>query len=424
MAQPELVQPEDCGTWPRRLRYLLDSIACIWMQSYQLVRGRAAGSPSSTIRLMAERDDALWHAAFLEREVAVFRRRIGAMNPHKRPPLQPQDRFEILQIIRLRGWSLKTAAKRFVVHYNSLGAWRREFLGGKDVGRFFGPAPFNKLGDTARWLVHEVRRMCPHLATGTRTIANMIVQTGVQVSRSTVQRVLREKKPRRPARTALPPEGRKPYGLLTPKRINRTWHLDLSAVRTLVRRFYVAAIVDGFSRKLLVLKVYARTPTTRMMTALVRQARAIYGPPRFLASDQGCQFRDRFTTAVENGMGIKHVKARVRGWAFNGKVERFFRTLKLWARCVLWAWAPSRRAMARKIQRRLDVFRDWYNLHRPHQAIGGRTPEQVWTGAELPAPVTVRAHEAQPGIEIVKHRYGDDPRLPVLELEIDWPEAA
>ena len=319
---------------------------------------------------------------------------------------------------------MKRAANRFVVHFNSLGTWRREFLGGKDVDGFFGPAPFNKLGDAVRWLVHEVRRMSPHLTTGTRTIASMILQTGLQVSRSTVQRVLREKKPRRPARSALPPEGREPYGLLVPRRINRTWHLDLTVVPTLLRRFYVAALVDGFSRRLLALKVYAHTPTTGMMTALVRQAKAIYGSPRFLVTDQGPQFRKRFTAAIESRTGIKHVRARVRGWAFNGKVERFFRTFKLWTRCVLWAWALDRRAMARKIQRRLDVFREWYNVHRPSQALGGRTPQQAWIGADLPQAVTVRAHEAQPGIEIVKHCYHSDPRLPMLELKVDWPKAA
>jgi len=35
-----------------------------------------------------------------------------------------------------------------------------------------------------------------------------------------------------------------------------------------------------------------------------------------------------------------------------------------------------------------------------------------------------RARDAQPGIRIVRHRYGDDPRLPMLEIELDWPGAA
>lgn len=61
------------------------------------------------------------------------------------------------------GW-LKTdcdlAARRFVLHRNTLSRWRNKFLDGKDVGTVFGPAPFNKLGDAVRWLVHELRDLC------------------------------------------------------------------------------------------------------------------------------------------------------------------------------------------------------------------------------------------------------------------------
>jgi len=71
--------------------------------------------------------------------------------------------------------------------------------------------------------------------------------------------------------------------------------------------------------------------------------------------------------------------------------------------------------MARKIQLRLDVFRQWHNAYRPSQA---------WRGEDPPPARAIRARDAQPGIRIVRHRYGDDPRLPMLENELDWPEAA
>jgi len=61
---------------------------------------------------------------------------------------------------------------------------------------------------------------------------------------------------------------------------------------------------------------------------------------------------------------------------------------------------------------------------RPSQALGGRTPDQAWRGEDPPEARIIRARDAQPGIRIVRHRYGDDPRLPMLEIEIDWPEAA
>jgi transposase InsO family protein len=353
-------------------------------------------------------------------------RRIGAMNSQRRPDVLPGDRFEVLRIMRLMGWSAQQAATRFVLHVNTIRDWKRKFLKREDVGGFFGPAPFNKLNEAVRWLVHEMRRMCPHLALGTRTIARMIVQAGLRISRSSVQRILREEPPKKRVRRAVAPGGTDtiPYNVLAPRQTNRTWHLDLTVVTVLWCQFHIAALMDGFSRKLLTLRVFARTPTWKMMAALVRQAIIIYGKPRFLVTDHGCQFRRRFRKAVKQGLGIQPVRGKVRSWTFNGKVERFFRTMKLWWRLSLFPWAYDKLGMARKMQVRLDIFQDWFNTRRVHQALGGLTPEQVWTESSPPTAVAIRAGDPQPDINILRHRHRGDPHLPDLELEIEWAESA
>ena len=150
-AKPAL--PQDCGTWPRRLRLALDAIASVFMQACWLTRSRAEGSRSQIIRLTAERDAALFRNALLERGLAVFRHRLGNMNPHRRPDVLPQDRFEVLQIIRMQGWSIQHAADRFVLHENTVGAWQRMFRGNEDAGGPFGPAPFSRIGDAVRWIL-------------------------------------------------------------------------------------------------------------------------------------------------------------------------------------------------------------------------------------------------------------------------------
>ena len=82
----------------------------------------------------------------------------------------------------------------------------------------------------------------------------------------------------------------------------------------------------------------------------------------------------------------KVVRCRVHCFKLNGKVERLFRTFKAWARMKLFAWFEDRKRIARRMQGRLDVFRDWYNTARPNQAVGGLTPEEAWHGAALPEP--------------------------------------
>ncbi len=57
-------------------------------------------------------------------------------------------------------------------------------------------------------------------------------------------------------------------------------------------------------------------------------------------------------------MKIRHVRGPVRAPFFNGKMERAFRTFRIWWRMVLVA------ACGRGMQRRIDSYRHWYNTHR------------------------------------------------------------
>ena len=92
------------------------------------------------------------------------------------------------------------------------------------------------------------------------------------------------------------------------------------------------------------------------------------------------------------------------------------------ARPTLYAWFPDKIRVARRMQRQFDLYRNWYNARRPHQSLGGRTPDQEWTGDGLPTTVTIRAHEPQPVISI--ERRGSDHHLPDLDIRFEWSEAA
>ncbi len=111
--------------------------------------------------------------------------------------------------------------------------------------------------------------------------------------------------------------------------------------------------------------------------------------------------------------GIRHVRGPVRKPCFNGKVERFFRTIRGWMRGVLWPLGVD------AMQVRLDDFREWYNTRRPHQALGGRTPDEAWTGFELPEPVSFYACADVPVIITMRREpCRGDPRLPTAEIRL------
>ena len=413
--------------WPRSVRLTLESIIAVFVNAYQIARGRAIGNASSTVRLLAQRDDALWRAAVAERRLGLFRRRLRNANPLNRPDFIPDDRLEILKIMWYRGWSIAETAEYFVLHRNTVSDWLKRYRTKEDLRGFLGRAPFNKIGDATRWLVHEMRGLGIRFGTGTRTIAAMIVEAGVQLSRTTVQRILREQKPRRPCRRRSADSGnrRTPLHILHPKTVSRTWHLDLTALHVHGMRFHIAALMDGFSRRLVALKVYARTPTARMMAMLVKRATVAAGAaPRFVVTDHGTQFRRIFENALTSLGNTTVVRCRVHDFRLNGKVERFFRTMKEWARLTLFAWFADRHAVARSIQRRLDVFARWFNGLRPHQGIGGRTPESVWHDRTALRMRHLLAKDPQPHVDVTCSRFAGDPHLPVFEVRVRWPDAA
>jgi putative transposase len=396
--------------------FLVDSVANILSQAYQLARARLASAASPVLRLLVQRDQTLGELELLRRELDILRAQRESMPPHQRPDYRPEQRLAILQLRRLRGWSVAQTAQRLVLHPNTLCSWIKALEGDGSTRLFLGAIVWNRIDDAVRWASHELRRLCPEPEFGTRAIARHLVRAGVAISHSTVQRVLRESKPARPPRCHRPamaePEGEEPYHLLIPKEPNRVWHLDLTSLRVLWLRFTVAAILDGFSRKLLAMKVFVNAPHSSDMARLVHHAVNQNGQPRFLITDHGAQFRKQFHAAMKR-KGVIHVQGRVRAPYLNGKIERVFRTFKIWWRVILTGFT------LRHVQHRLDHYRHWYNHHRPHSALRGLTPEEAWNGQSLPAAQSFRAGEPlKPHIRIRRVHCRGDPHLPVVEIAL------
>ncbi|MCK6475107.1 MAG: transposase, partial [Planctomycetes bacterium] len=107
------------------------------------------------------------------------------------------------------------------------------------------------------------------------------------------------------------------------------------------------------------------------------------------------------------------VKGKVYSPEFNGKAERWFRTLKVWQRISLLFCSVGR------VQQRLDTHRDWYNQVRCHQALAGRTPEEAWNGSSRPPPQPILERDPlRPVVEVRINGFCDDLNLPVVKIEV------
>ncbi|MEM1186174.1 MAG: DDE-type integrase/transposase/recombinase [Planctomycetota bacterium] len=155
---------------------------------------------------------------------------------------------------------------------------------------------------------------------------------------------------------------------------HQVWHLDITTLRILWKQIEIAAIVDGFTRKLITLKAFGHRPSTDDLAKLVEDATDETAQrPRYVVTDHGSQFRQRFRAAVEE-LGVTHVRCQVRTWHLNAKVERVFRDRKAWAQRT--PLPPKTDA----VQASLDGFRDWHNGFKPHAAHDILTPNEAEEG--------------------------------------------
>ena len=394
----------------------VDAMAIVLGQAYQLTRVRLSSTGSPIQRLTVQRDDETTRACIQQRRADILCANRANDPPHRRTHFTVPQRLEIIQLLRLAGWNIEQAAANFAVHPNTIRAWIKAVEGTGRISLLDGAVVWNRMDDAVRWAVHELRSLFPEKEFGTRTMGRHLLRAGIQISRSSVQRILREPETKKPPRKPKPPMekpvGIKPRNLLTPKRPNHVWHSDITQIRILWFTFFIAAILDGFSRKILALKVYRRTLRARNTASLVKQAAAKHGSPKFIITDNGSQFRKQFGKAMRRRK-IRQVRTRVRAPFLNGKIERVFRTLKLWQRLVLMGLA------AWNIQRRLDSFMNWYNTFRPHSALGFRTPEEAFAGKVPPKPVPIRARDGPTiQIEIARRKHRGDPHLPTPEITL------
>ncbi len=394
---------------------LVESVSFLFMRGYLAARARAFEHPMPMVRLLAQWDHAHSDAVLLERELAIYRSLRQRNSAKQRPHYAPQERAEILQLMRLRGWSCKETAARFVIHPNTICNWRKSLRDKHKSESVVGLPPWNKLHGGVRWLVHEMRQLCPERDFGTRTIARYIIRSGIQISRTSVRRILEEEPPPQLGSHAPPLRTHRtfPTHLVRPQKPHYVWHIDITSLRLLWLKLEVAAIIDGCSRKIVGIRAFAKRPTTQNLIRLIDDSIEANTIPRFIITDRGSQFQRSFHHAMIR-RGITHARGPVRVWQFNSKVERLFWSLKRWWRVSL---MPPNIA---EIQKRIDHFVAWHNLYRPHASLGMMTPSEVELGIRRPEPIRyTEGSDLEPNISIKRQHVGGDRRLlyPVIKVK-------
>jgi putative transposase len=219
---------------------------------------------------------------------------------------------------------------------------------------------------------------------GARKIAAWLKSQGQRVNRKRVRRLMQlmglKAIYRRP-RTSKPAPGHKiyPYLLSGMKitRPNQVWAADITYIPMARGFLYLVAIIDWYSRCVLSWRLSNTLDADFCVEAL--EEALIKGRPEIFNTDQGTQFTSEAFTGLLQQHGVKISMDGKGSYNDNLFIERLWRTVK-YEEVYLKAYQDGRDA-------RIgigDYFR-FYNTERPHQALGYRTPAEVFTSTPVEA---------------------------------------
>ncbi|QEI12896.1 integrase core domain-containing protein [Cellvibrio japonicus] len=203
-----------------------------------------------------------------------------------------------------------------------------------------------KIADTFNRLYADKRQM---------TVGKTFVYNTIQKHRYDI-RVLRKKIKNKKPRTL-------------PR--NFVWSMDLTRITDNQHQPHnVFGIIDSGTRACLYLDKVQTKASITLLRCLLDTIENL-GKPRAIRTDNEAVFTSRLFRFGLWILNIKHQRTEVCCPWMNGKIERFFGTLK---RKLQHYTIHSAETVAND----LAVYRFWYNHIRTHQYLNGRTPAEAW----------------------------------------------
>ena len=186
---------------------------------------------------------------------------------------------------------------------------------------------------------------------------------------------------------------------------DQVWSADITYIRMYRGWVYLVAVMDWFSRYVLAWEVSVTLESDFCVWAL-KQALS-FGRPQVFNTDQGSQFTSIDFTKVLLDTGV-HISMDGKGRVFDNIFsERLWRTVKV-EEVYLRDYQTVTEA-----RYYLGRYFEFYNNDRLHEALGYRTPAEVY-GVAVGTPVALRA----PSVPTVL-TYGDESTLKTCNFCLD-----
>jgi putative transposase len=220
---------------------------------------------------------------------------------------------------------------------------------------------------------------------GARKITFLLNKQGWRVNRKRIRRLMQimglKAIYRRP-RTSQPAPGHHIYPYLLRDmaitRPNQVWAADITYIPMARGFMYLVAIIDVYSRYVLSWRLANTLDTDFCIEALEEALKK--GRPEIFNTDQGAQFTGEAFTGLLKSHGVRISMDGKGSYNDNLFIERLWRTVK-YEEVYLKAYQDGKEARSS-----IRSYFRFYNFERPHQALGYRTPAEVF--ASIPVAAT------------------------------------
>ena len=295
--------------------------------------------------------------------------------------IHAMERMAILQLRAMRGWNKAETARHFFVTDDTIRAWLRRV---DDDSLVQTQTPVNRFPDFVRYAVQQIKLFCPTLGKGED---RRHVGQGGHPHRQDDRRANSEREACRAPGPTTDETGKQCR--IVSKYPGHTWHADLTAVpisggfwtnwipNAIWQRWpvcwWVLNVIDHFSRRSMGFAVFKCRPTSEEVTAALDSIMvAEKVSPKHLIVDQGPEFKcEHFEDVWCKAKNILPRFGAVKRHGSIAVVERFHRTMKELLRQIV---VPEDQS---QFEREMESLIDWYNEHRPHMTLNGKTPNEV-----------------------------------------------
>jgi len=288
------------------------------------------------------------------------------------------EKMQIIQLVEESTVSVKQTLLELNINRSTFYKWYRRYEeGGFEAlaNRYRPPKQFwNAVPPWERQRVVETA--LEHPEKSPRELAWHITDTrGYYVSESTVYRILKANDlVTSPAYTVITAQGKFPHPTQAP---NELWQTDFTWFKVVHWGwYYLCTILDDYSRYILAWQLCTGMSTDDVRDTIeaaleytgLRNPKITSRPQRLLSDNGPCYLSIALKEYLEEE-GIHHTRGKPYHPMTQGKIERYHRSMK---NIVLLEnyYSPDE----------LELFVDYYNNHRYHEALNNLTPADVYDG--------------------------------------------